>query len=67
MRFKEDDIVRISKQSNRYNWGNEENPKDTNGKVVDIDERSLWPIRVVWDNGTRNWYVEEDLKLVRRN
>lgn len=64
MRFKVDDIVRISKDSQYYGRDPEYNPKDINGKIVNIS--SGIKIRVDWDTGGDNGYNEDDLRLVRR-
>jgi len=63
MRHKVGDIVKIARKSEWY-YGNEDsnNPKDVTGKIFKIDSH----IRVTWDNGMDNSYLEPDLKLVRR-
>lgn len=66
MRFREGDIVRIAKSSAYYKDGYYNNPKDTNGVVIQTDNPTELNYRVRWDSGSRNSYGEEDLKLVRR-
>lgn len=71
MRFRIDDIVRISKTSHYYeeDWRDDggdhdsSNPCDkTEGIITDV----IGDIEVLWDNGRMNTYYEDDLKLVRR-
>ena len=63
MKYREGDIVRISKKSWCYGF-DERRPKDTDGKIVNIiDSRSM---RVDWDNGEWYYFSEDHLKLRRR-
>ena len=68
MRFRVDDIVKISKDSEYYVNYDECNPMDTEGRIGttthnDSEDHPIW---VRWDNNEGNEYREQDLKLVRR-
>lgn len=73
MRFRQNDIVRISKDSEYFDEDYEDqcerdthNPcANTNGKITSCED--FGGIFVRWDNGTGNSYYERDLRLVRRN
>lgn len=66
MRFKEGDIVKISKNSKWYGW-NAYNPKDVEGEVVELVTEFAYPVRVIFNgNNTDTVFEEKDLKLVRR-
>lgn len=58
MRFKVNDIVRVSKQSSFYNDDLYHVRKDTNGVIYEIISS--------WDTGETCKLREEDLKLVKR-
>ncbi len=64
MRFMQDDIVKIGKDSDYY--GTYCNPKDVKGIIVGINTSPTLPIKVYWDNEEFNFYDEIDLKLVKR-
>ena len=64
MKYRVGDTVRISKKSHLYGRS-DCNPRDADGKIVTVDDED-YTVRVNWDNGTRQWYHEEDLKLRRR-
>ena len=63
MKYREGDIVRISKKCDYYGR-NSFNPRDIDGEVVEIDWRDT--IKVEWENGNNSWYREEHLKLRKR-
>ncbi len=66
MRFREGDIVKISKKSFFYGSNPmSANPMGVEGKIHKFDPTGL-PIEVKWTNGEKNSYDEDDLKLVRR-
>ena len=63
--FKIGDRVKISKSSEWYGGGNN-NPKDVEGKVYQIDPKGYreFYYKVKWDNSTSNEYRAKDLELV---
>ena len=67
MRFREGDIVKISKKCEYYG-DHASNPADIKGTITltrpDFFGRHV--IKVTWDNFTDNYYDEKDLRLVRR-
>jgi len=65
MRHKVGDIVKISKKSEFYDTGRDNDPKDTEGEIERIATGSF-NIIVNWVNNRSDWYNESDLKLVKR-
>jgi len=69
MRFKVNDIVKISKKSKWYGKScSLTNPKDMEGKILTTQRESDFGyfINVKWKNGHICFFTESDLGLVRR-
>jgi hypothetical protein len=60
--------VRISKDSKYYEENTSTNPRNMNGRIInifkDIDIILGLPIRVQWNNGEYNAYNPKDLELI---
>ena len=67
MRFRNGDIVKISKKSEWYGKGRF-NPADVEGKItrIDADLDDKYPIRVRWNTQISSFFSEDILRLVRR-
>jgi len=55
------DTVKISKNSNYYNYNTKDNPKDMEGIVTEYNSY----IMVKWSNGWTNSYYEKDLEIIK--
>lgn len=64
-KFKVDDEVRMLPESRFwYCVDDPGNPKDMLGVITKIEPEDSLPIKVKWNNGFRNSYGYEDLKIV---
>ncbi len=64
MKFKIGDRVKIVKESQWYRDNRDNNPKDIDGEIYEINISMSMPFRVRWSNNKTNCYYESDLELV---